>query len=65
MKLVKDNRLSLSNNFVKSEEFVSCFANCQHLSTVVKLANPQLTDVNFEDISLEEQDYIWMNIFWQ
>ena len=63
--LTNDNRLTLTEKFAESEVFVSCLENCKNLSAVVKLAYPQLKEVDFEDISLEEQDYIWMNIFWQ
>lgn len=65
--LKNENRLKLTENFAKSEVFVSCLEskNFQHLSTVVEAAAPPLKQVDFEDISREEKDYLWINIFWQ
>jgi hypothetical protein len=39
--------------------------SCEHLSALVEGANPNLGAADFGDITVSEQDYIWLNIVWQ
>jgi len=60
-----ERKLALDNEFQKSKEFDKVFQDDLRLSTLIKKAYPDLEKVDFKDISPEEQDYIWSNIFWQ
>lgn len=51
--------------FSKQKGFTKDREEYQHLSTIAMRAIPQLQSEDFKGVSQEEQDYTWMNVFWQ
>lgn len=60
----EERKLNLDNNGLDSEEFRGCARTCKGISAIVKDANPSLKELDFGDLSDQEQDYIWRNILW-
>ena len=61
----KDERkLKLDIKALASDAFRKCANKCKSISAIVKAANPSLNDLDFEDLSDQEQEYIWRNILW-
>lgn len=54
LKLPKDTSKGVAS-FAKSHK---------NLSILVNGANPTLKDLDFDCLSVPEQDYMWTNIFW-
>lgn len=56
---------SILSDFAILGKLGGCFEECEHLSTLVQKALPDLKEEDFKGFALEERDYIWLNIILQ